>query len=433
MSRLRMPLFMLVVLAMLVTACAAPVPQPAAAPTTAAPTAAAAAPTTGAAPAAAGANVLKIGAALALTGSVSKEGGNVRDGYIYWRDWINDHGGLDIGGQKYNVELVMYDDKSDAQTGAQLTEKLITEDKVDFLFGPYSSGITSATSAIGEKYKVLTMAPQANADSIYERGFKYVFSVLPPASRYLKGIIDMALAQTPQPKTIAVLMRDDAFGIAGGEGAASYATEKGLNVVYKEKFSTTTNDVSSLLTQVKAANPDILLAVTLYQDAVLITRQSKDLQVCPKLMGFTAGTSIPDFSKELGQDAEYIYGSEWWLPILQWKDAEYGSAPEFAKAFEAKFGYVPGYHAASGAAAGRLLEVALKTAGSKDVDKVRAALLDPGPGETFWGPTGWNEQGKNIEGTSIPIQIQQGQVTAVWPEATRQKAPIYPMPCWNAR
>ena len=126
--------------------------------------------------------VLKLGASVCITGRLAKEGGYVKDGYTLWMEEVNKKGGIKVGNDRYKVEIVFYDDKSDPQTGAKLTEKLITEDKVKFILGPYGSGITLATSAIGEKYKVLTVACQANAVNIYERGFKYIISILPPAT-----------------------------------------------------------------------------------------------------------------------------------------------------------------------------------------------------------------------------------------------------------
>ena len=376
--------------------------------------------------------VLKLGASLALTGAVSREGRQLRDGYEFWKDWVNERGGVDIGGEKYKVEIIYYDDKSDAETGAKLTEKLITEDKVDFLLGPFSSGIAISTTSIGEKYKKLTIAPLSNSTKIYSRGYKYVFSVLPPATRYLVRLLDMAVTLEPKPETVAFLIRDDPFGISAAEGAADHARSLGLEVVYEQKYPKDAKDLSSLLTQVKAKNPDILLSSTLFQDAVLITRQAKDLKVCPKILGFSVGPAIPDFVTELGDDAEYIYGSEWWLPTMDWKDPVFGSAREFAKAFKEKFGYTPGYHAASGAAAGRILQDALRIAGTKDVDKVREALLNYNE-PIFWGPIGWDETGQNIKGASVPIQIQNGKVVSVWPEEAREAEPLYPMPCWDER
>ena len=136
--------------------------------------------------------VLKLGASVGITGRLSKEGGYVKDGYTLWMEEVNKKGGIKVGNDRYKVEIIFYDDKSDPQTGAKLTEKLITEDKVKFILGPYGSGITLATSAIGEKYKVLTVACQANAVNIYERGFKYIISILPPATYYLRPVVDLS-------------------------------------------------------------------------------------------------------------------------------------------------------------------------------------------------------------------------------------------------
>jgi ABC-type branched-subunit amino acid transport system substrate-binding protein len=142
--------------------------------------------------------VLKLGASVCITGRLAKEGGYVKDGYTLWMEEVNRKGGIKVGSDRYKVEIIFYDDKSDPQTGAKLTEKLITEDKVKFILGPYGSGITLATSAIGEKYKVLTVACQANANNIYERGFKYIISIL-PATYYL-GRVDLSQKLKPAAK-----------------------------------------------------------------------------------------------------------------------------------------------------------------------------------------------------------------------------------------
>jgi branched-chain amino acid transport system substrate-binding protein len=377
--------------------------------------------------------VLRLGAAIALTGPVSREGNFVKDGYDFWVRTVNDRGGIAIGGQRYRVEIKYYDDESKAETAARLTEKLITDDKVAFVLGPFSSAIFQATSTISERYRVVTIAPQANADTIYERGYRYIFSILPPASTYLRGLIDMAAAATPRPTRMAIMIRDDPFGIAAGEGAARYAEQRGFQVVFKERYPANATDVSSVLTQVKALNPEVFLATTLFQDALLITKQAKELQFAPRIMGFTAGPAIPDFVRSLGADANYIYGSEWWLPTLKYcGEAPFGCAADYATAIERWKGYTPGYHTASGTMAGLVLQLALQAAGRVDGEAVRQALLGLAP-RTFWGPIGWNEQGKNVRGTSVPVQIQNQRVVAVWPPEARVAAPIYPMPAWTAR
>ena len=380
----------------------------------------------------AAAQTLKIGAAVALTGAVSKEGKLLKDGYDLWLEQVNKSGGVPVGGKRYKVEIVYYDDESNAQTGAKLTEKLITEDKVQFVLGPFSSPITMQTSVIGEKYKIITMAALANSDAIYGRGFSYVFSVLPPATKYMKLLLDMGTKLQPRPKTVAILALNNAFGLLAAQGAQDHAKAVGYDVVYSEKYPERSSDVSAFLTQVKAKNPDMVIASSLFQDALLITKQAKELKLCPKVLAFTVGPALPDFAKSLGKDAEYLYGSEWWLPNMGWKGRDFGSSQDYAKAVKARFGYEPGYHTAAGTASGLLLQMAIEKANSLDTDAVRQALLSLDV-DTFWGPVAWNEKGVNVKGASGPIQIRDGRVVSVYPEDIREAVPVYPMPCWDKR
>ena len=175
-----------------------------------------------------------------------------------------------------------------------------------------------------------------------------------------------------------------------------------------------------------------MLASTLFQDSVLITKQAKDLQFAPKLLGFTAGPALPDFITSLGNDANFVFGSEWWLPTLKFEGPVFGSAQQYADGIKSFKGYEAGYHVATGSMAGLALQLALEQAGKLEADAVRAALLSLEP-RTFWGPIGWSEQGKNVKGTSIPVQIQDGKVTAVWPAEARAAEPKYPMPGWGQR
>ncbi|MBU4510165.1 ABC transporter substrate-binding protein, partial [bacterium] len=179
-------------------------------------------------------NIIKIGAAVSLTGRLAYEGRLVKNGYEVWEDWVNTHGGITAGGVNYKVKMVYYDDESTPVRGAKLTEMLITQNKVDFLFGPFSSGITFATTAIGEKYKMITIAPEANAVNIYERGYKYVFSVLPPAPMLMVPIAYMAENLDPKPKTVAIIAANDLFPLSCAEGFRDKCKELGFDVVLFE-------------------------------------------------------------------------------------------------------------------------------------------------------------------------------------------------------
>lgn len=232
-----------------------------------------------AAPAASAQDALKLGAAVSLTGPFSREGQLLRDGYDLWKDTVNAQGGIKVGGKTYKVEIVYYDDESKAQTSARLTEKLITEDKVAFLFGPYSSGIATATAAISERYKMLSLAPMATANSLYARGYKYIFTPSPLANAGLFPLLDMAATFSPKPTRIAIVGPDDLFPNVTGEGAAKKAAELGLEVVYTGKYPKTATELSAVATQLKAANPDVVLATGYAQDTIQLLKSMQELRV----------------------------------------------------------------------------------------------------------------------------------------------------------
>src|SRR4051812_45532621 len=134
---------------------------------------------------------IKLGAAVSLTGSMSHEGGDTQKGYDIWADWVNnEYGGIKVGDTQHCVTIKYYDDESKAETAATLTEKLITEDGVQFILGPYSSGLTQSASVITERHGIIMVEANGAAESIFSRGFKYVFGVLTPGSFYTKAAID---------------------------------------------------------------------------------------------------------------------------------------------------------------------------------------------------------------------------------------------------
>ncbi len=381
----------------------------------------------GGAPAPKEAKTIKIGVALSMTGGFSREGTLMKQGYEFWRDKVNAGGGIKVGNDSYQVELIMYDDKSDTNTSVKLTEKLITEDKVNFIFGPYSSGITQATSAICEKYRMLNFAVNANAPALYERGFKYIFGMLPLASAYLHAVLEFAAAQDPKPQSVAIITPDQLFAISVADGAKAKAEELGFQVVYYEKYPANIKDLSSVLAQVKAKKPDILLTTGYFQDGTLVVKQLKDLQWRPKLLGFSIAAAIPEFRSTLGADAEYVMGAEWWTPNMRYQDTFFGTARQYGDEFKAKYGYDPTYHAGNASAAGYVLHKAIEAAGSLDAEKIRQALLQLDL-QTFFGRVKFDEAGRNTGGQSVAFQVRNGEILEVWPEAYARGKGIYPMP-----
>ena len=371
-----------------------------------------------------------LGAAISMTGKFAREGGELKGGYDFWRDWVNGRGGMDVGDKKYKVEIIYYDDKSDTMTAAKLTEKLITEDKVNFLLSPYSSGIAFATSAIGERYGYITLAGAANSDALYERGYKYLFSVMPPASNDFFYAADLLSRQKPAPKTVAVLCLDSLFTILAADGLRSQIKTLGLQEVYYTKFPVKTTDFSATLTVLKAKNPDLIFFSGYFEDSVPFLKQCKELNINPKAYAFLNAPEFEDWVKILGKDGDYVFSVYHWAKAMKWK-GPYFDVNSFADAFQKKTGVAPHVYNSVGATCGLLLQIAIEKAGTLDQAKIREVLSTMDV-TTFYGSFKWDGKGRNIKGRLGSLQIQNGKHVSVDPLDTGAKV-IYPAPPWNKR
>ena len=364
---------------------------------------------------------IKVGASLSLTGTYAQPGSYQKEGYELCADHVNAKGGL--LGRK--IEFVFYDDQSMPATGVRLYEKLITEDKVDAVMGPYSSPITEAVANVSEKYQKVMVSPLAATTSIFKKGRKYIFMVISPAEAYLDGLVDMAARRGL--KTIAVINEDTLFTKASAVGVAEIAKKKGLQIVFQEAYPKGNTDFSALLTKLKAANPDVIAASTYFDDAVAITRQMKELNVNAKMYGVTVGGDLPKFYELLKQNAEYVYGATQWEGNLP-----YPGQKEFVDSYQKKFGHEPVYHSAAGYAGCVIYGEAVKRAGTLDSDKVRDQLLKLET-RTFFGDYRVDGDGFQIAHKMVMFQWQDGKKVTVWPDDLANGKPRYPTPGWGQR
>jgi len=365
---------------------------------------------------------IKIGASMSVTGTYAKPGTYQKQGYDVCIDELNAKGG--ILGRK--VEFVIYDDQSTPATAVRLYEKLITEDKVDAVMGPYSSAVSEAVANVTEKYKKVMVAPLAATTSIFKKGRKYIFMVITPAENYLDGLSDMAAKRGL--KTVAIIHEDTLFPKASAAGTVEAAKKKGMQVVLQEAYPKGNTDFSALLVKIKAANPDVIAAGTYFDDAVAITRQMKELNVNPKMFGLTVGGDLPEFYDLLKQNAEYVYGSTQWDESLP-----YPGQKEFLAAYKAKFkGQEPSYHTAAGYAGCLIYAEAVKKAGSLDADKVRDQLLKMEI-KTAFGDYKVEPDGFQIAHKMVMLQWQDGKRIVVWPDDLANGKMRYPTPEWGKR
>jgi branched-chain amino acid transport system substrate-binding protein len=348
---------------------------------------------------------LLVGAALSLTGSYERFGKNMKQAYELWTEHTNSKGGL-LGRQ---VELRVYDDQSEPETGARLYEKLINEDKVDLLLGPYSTAVTLATTTVSEKYKFPVLAAGASGAQIWGRGYKYVFGFYSQAPTYSHGALEIARDKGYQ--TVALVNEDTAFPQDVVSGAEVKAKELGLSVVFKENYPQRTTDFSVLVQKLKAANPDVVVGGTYLPDSTGIIRQSKDASFTPKMFFFTTGPALPEFGTNLEQLAEGIVGN------TEWESTVRGSGVEdFVKAYQTRWGEIPGYHAAGAYASGQVLAEVVKKAGSVDREKLRDSFAT-GEFETVFGPYKVDSEGRQVAKPNFIIQWQQGNRVVVWPKS----------------
>src|SRR5215831_21316855 len=283
------------------------------------------------------ADMITFGAAISITGKTAKEGEYTRDGYQFAIDKINELGGIIVGGKSYKVALKYYDDETKPERTAQLIEKLINEDKVNFLLGPYGSSPTGTAAPIAERSKIPMVEANGAAESVFSKGYTYSFMILSPAKLYLRGIIDAVRSKDPSVKTLAILGENESFSKEVAQGAAEYAKDKGMEVVYDELYPSNTQDVSALLTAIKGKNAQVILGSGHLQDSLLIVKQARDLNVSPKAMGFSVGPSSPEFKANLGKSADYIYGATQWTEALRYNGDDPWKTPKgFGDAFRAK-------------------------------------------------------------------------------------------------
>jgi branched-chain amino acid transport system substrate-binding protein len=374
------------------------------------------------------------GAAVSLTGVQSKEGGLTKQGYDLWFDWINQRGGIVVNNVKHPVQIKYEDDQSNSNLSATLVQKLITDEKAQFILGPYGSGATATDAIVVEQNGIPMVESNGAAQAIFNKGYKYTFGVLSPANKYLTGVLDMAATLNPKPTTIAMLTANDNFSVEVAKAVEDYAPSKGMQVVFSKQYPAAAPDVSGLVSQAKATNPDIVMNSGHLAEAIAINKAAKQLGLNAKIFAYSVGPSTPDFIKSLGSDANYVYDGSQWTPQVKYKPSFYLSVSDYVKAYQQKYNVTdpPDYHVAESTAGCLAFQKAIENAGSLDPGKVRDALakLDV---VTFFGEIKFDSRGINIYKPMVVEQIQSGVHYTVFPPNVANGSPKYPTPAWSAR
>jgi branched-chain amino acid transport system substrate-binding protein len=381
---------------------------------------------------------LLFGAPISLTGATSHEGHLTLEGYQLWVKAVNAHDGIKVGNTSYQVRLKYYDDGSKPTQSAELMQRLVNTDKVNFLLGPYGTPATLQDEAIAERYQIPMVEGNGAARSIFARGFHYIFGVLSPASEYAKVMLEAALALPRPPQTVAIIYANDAFSKEVAAAARDYATRHKLKVVYYQEYPANATDLTGVLTGLKTAGPrhtvpDMILGSGHENEAVVTMKQCRQLAINAKLYGFTVGPPTPDFVTALGRDANDVIGSAQWTPQERYEGIDVFRTPaNYARIYKQTYGHQPSYQSADASAAGLAFQYAIEKAGSIDRQKVRDALVRLNI-TTFYGVIRFDATGANTYKPMATIQIQHGQVVTVFPRAVANGQLVYPTPPFGRR
>jgi branched-chain amino acid transport system substrate-binding protein len=367
---------------------------------------------------------LTIGMTLSQTGPLNVDSVAQQRGADMWRDEVNAAGGIKVGDKRYKVRFVTYDDQSQGGRVQQLYTRLIVQDKAQFLFSPYSSGLVATAAVISEVYGKLMLVTGGAEPKTYELGNKYLFQVITSADHYLSGAVEALCSKNPHAR-VALVYSDDPFSKAVALATREQVREAGLTLVLDESYAPTTTDFSAIINKIIASKADALLGGGHYPDGATLARQLYDQKANLQWVTILVAPGNQEFAR-LGPAALGITVPSQWEIQVKYQPQFGPTAAAFAKAFEEKFNIAADYHSASGYAGGGMLQHAIEKAGSIDTDKV-AAALNTTDVTTFFGhikfATDAKRHGLQIGHTMVLAQWQMknGILTreVVWPEAAR--------------
>jgi branched-chain amino acid transport system substrate-binding protein len=385
------------------------------------------------------ADQILIGHPACLSGKYAKAGEQALGGIKACIDWVNNvHGGVSVGGKKLKIEYKYYDCESKKEAVTSLIGRLITTDKVNVVFAPYSSGLTLRGAPVAESRQMLYMDHGGANNKIFRQGFRYVVQTIGPASRYHEGTLDMIHKIDPDAKKVALAYEDSEFAKMVMEGAKEHAADLGFDVVFERTYPKGVTDLTPLLSAMKTSNPDFVIGGGHFEDGQLFNRQMADLDIDVKALSLIAAATLPAFYEALGSLAEGVMGPSHWEYGVTYSEAQAKEAglpwigpsqDEFVALFKKSLGkeIIPDYHAAEAGAQVLAYTLAVEKAGSLDSDKVRAALGDM-TFMSFYGGWDIDDTGMQVGHDMVDVQWQMGKRIIVWPPEAQTGDVAYPMP-----
>ena len=358
---------------------------------------------------------IRIGISLGLTGQFQQPAAMHKRAYELWRDEVNGRGGI----MGRAIELVIRDDNSDPELAKKIYKEFVTSGSVDHIFAPYSSQLTAAVAPIADAAGFPMLAAGAAADELWRQGYRNLFGILTPASRYTQGIL--RLAHRAGLTTIAILHSDDPFSEEIANGTRKWAPYLKLKVLVDIGFARDTTDLTDVVRQARDAGVDLLVVAGYFKEAVHAREALTKLGWVPPAFFATIGPALSEWKDKFGSSADHTFATSLWESNDSFA---YPQSKEFAAAFSSRYGMEASYQAAAAYAAGQILEAAIESSKSIDHDEVRAAFFDL-DSYTVLGRFAVDRTGMQVKRLDMIIQWQNGRKEIVWPDAIHTSSPIF--------
>jgi branched-chain amino acid transport system substrate-binding protein len=369
---------------------------------------------------------IKIGISLSLSGDFSDSGKAAERGYKLWMNTVNAHGG--ILGRK--VQLVIQDDTSSPTQAQTNYQTFITKDKVDLVFGPFSTLLSAPSAAVANRYGYAFIEPAGGGPAVFQEKLHNVFftqpaPVLQSGDVFAKFILSLPKAE--RPKTAAYPSLDDPFSSPIADHVRSILSGKGIKTVYKSIYPSETTDMGPVIQKVASTHADAVIGGTQNGDAYAQVKAMVQQKYSPKFVFLTNGPNDPaEFPSKVGaKNVNGIFSTGDWFP----QEHSFGNAA-FVKAYAKAYGKgAIDPTSAEAYAAGQLLEaVAAKT---KSIDnKTIIDTLHKGTWKTVEGNLRWNSIGEP-QGSDLLVEWINGKLYPVYPASVALHKPLVPKPAWG--
>ena len=328
---------------------------------------------------------IRVGLSVSVSGRFQLQGQQALNGILLWQSHANAKGGISLnGGMLRFVHLIWYDDGSRGRRARENVLRLIRNDNVDILLGPYSSGLTMAAAEIAEEHKKILWNYGGTSDEIFSHGRRCLVGIASPASDYLRELPRRLAEEFSEPSRICVLYSGSgSFGWQVARGILRSAFNVARHTVHLVPLNAPWQNHDTILGILSGIGAEIVVLAGSFQDEVSLMRTRSRWTSTVRVVAAVAA-GLRDFSAELAQIADGVLGPSQWEPGIEFPDIIGPSSDWFVDYFQRRFGQTPDYIAAGSFATGVVLTECIRRASSLDDEKLRNTASDMDC-NTFYG------------------------------------------------